>query len=287
MIESLCEAWNLAIGLFFDGFVSLLAIALTAPLIGVLLVLRRMPLLGLAGPQLASCGRAGAIYVSALVGGTEATHAFEPGHGALVAGAVVAVTIGMLAIGVSSHERRFVGTRAGIAFVVAMALQDIFYLHSPPHPGLEEATHHGHLLTVDAVGRDLVLGCCAVTLAVCWSTWRRQWISAFDPDQARLLGLSVRRELVTTLLLVGGFCAVCAPIAGPLSVFTLTLVPPVFVRAASPSLASYAPLSIVAGLLGAVAAFVLACWEQVDWPPGPAVTLCVVASSALVSGILI
>ena len=52
-------------------------------------------------------------------------------------------------------------------------------------------------------------------------------------------------------------------------------------RAVTPSVAMFGPLCVIAGVTGAFASFVLACAEQVNWPPAPALILCVIATSAL------
>ncbi len=93
-------------------------------------------------------------------------------------------------------------------------------------------------------------------------------------------------ESFTRLLLYCGLCALCVPVVGPEVVLTLLLVPPAILRTATPSLAAYPILSAIAGLIGGAGAFVLSCAEGVDWPPGPAVVLCVVATSAVLAGVV-
>lgn len=279
MIEALEQSFRLILDLFVDGFVSLLAIAIAGPFLGALLVLRRMPLVGLAGPQLAGCGQAAAHWLFAWIvvqpGQTDA----HPNSALQLFGAAVAVTVGLVAIGFASRDRRFLGVNAAIAWIVAIALQELFYLHSPFLHAAEQAAHHGQLLTVTPNQRNLVLVCAAVVIVVGGSLWRRLWITAFDADQGRLLGFSPRRALTATLLLLGGFCAVSTPAAGPLATLTLIVIPPAILRVATPSLAAFAPLSITAGLAGSIGGMLLACCEGVDWPPGPAITVCVIASS--------
>ena len=67
MMQELLEALRLIRDHFADGFASLLAIAVVAPWLGVLLVLRRLPLLALAVPQMAGCGQAAAFFAFALL----------------------------------------------------------------------------------------------------------------------------------------------------------------------------------------------------------------------------
>ncbi len=282
-MATLQQAIELIYDLFANGFLALLGIAIAAPLVGVLLVLYRMPLLGLAAPQLATTGQAAVHFLFAAWWVADASHPERPSGTVQLVGALAFVMIGLAIIGACSRERQFLGVHAGIAFIAAIALQELFYLASPYEYVMEESAHHGQLLTVDAEGRNQVIACCVAALLICMTRWRRLWISAFDADQATILGMSPNRELVITLFVLGGFSAICAPVAGSLAVLTLLLVPPTFLRGATPSLSSLAPLSILAGVLGVLVGFVLACTEGIDWPPGTAVTVSVAGSSAVVA----
>lgn len=286
MIAATQDSLATILELFFDGFAAMVAVALVAPVLGVLLVLRRMPMLGLAVPQLASCGQAATYFFFALVAVANPNDPEEPGAVLQFAGSMLAVVVGMLGLVGFGRDRRFLGVQACIVFLAAMALSELLYMGSPYHKVFEEALHHGRLLTVNAAERIRVWCACVAALVLCLLSWRRLWLSAFDPDQARLLRLSPNRALVITLLLLGGFCALCVPVVGAEVVLTLLLVPAAVLRGVTPSLAAYPFLAVLAGLLGSVGAFYLACLEGVDWPPGPAVVLMVILSSLLVAGVL-
>ena len=286
MMQALQSSVELIQELFMDGFLALLAVSIAAPFLGVLLVLRQMPVLGLAVPQLAGCGQAAAFFFVALFTATDAAHPAEPDAIGQVLGALTAVLLGMLALVSFNRDPKFLGVHACILFLLAIALRELFLLGSTHQKAVEESIQHGRLLTVDAAGRNQVLATCAGVVLLTIALWRRLWIPAFDPAQAQLLGLPPRRSLLITLLLLGATCALCVPVVGPEVLLTLMLVPAAILRGATPTLAAYPLLAMVAGLVGSAGAFVLACAEGVDWPPGPAVVVCVLASSGVLALVL-
>ncbi|MCB9870052.1 MAG: metal ABC transporter permease [Planctomycetes bacterium] len=279
MMQELLEALRLIRDHFADGFASLLAIAVVAPWLGVLLVLRRLPLLALAVPQMAGCGQAAAFFAFALLWTVDQAQPEAPGRALQMLGASAGVLVGLGALLWAGGDRRYLGAQAGILYLVARGAQQLLYLESPYRHAFEHAAEQGHLLTVLAPGRNQVLATCAVLAAAAWAAHRRLWISAFDPDQARLNGIAPRRWFAGTLLLIGMLCGLCVPVVGAEVVLTLLLVPPTVLRACTPSLRAFAPLSVVAGVLGSVAAFVLGCTRTLDWPPGPTLVLSVLAAS--------
>lgn len=283
MIDEILRSFELIRELFFDGFLALLAVAIAAPMLGILLVLRRMPLVGLAVPQMAGCGQAATYFVFGLVASGGAHGLAEPGAALQVAGSLAGVALGLAVLMLVTRDRRFLGVHAGVAFLVAIGLSEIFYLESPYESAVEQAIQNGRLLTVGAAGRNQVVACSLLVLVASIVAWRRLWVSAFDEDQARLCGLSPRRYVGLTLVLLGVFCALCVPVVGAEVVLAVLLIPLAVLRPFTPSLRAYAPLSICASVVGSVAAFVLACSEGIDWPPGATLVLCLLASSLLVA----
>ncbi|MCB9918617.1 MAG: metal ABC transporter permease [Planctomycetes bacterium] len=278
MIEDLQNAIELIREFFLDGFLALLAVAVVGPILGSALVVRRMPLLALAVPQLAACGQAAAFCWFALFyalrqGGVVE----EPGPAVQLLGSVASVFAGMLLLMLGSS--RTLGARAAIAFLFAVALRDVLFLATPYDKVFEDLVHRGRLLTVDTSGRNTVLAASVVVALVFLVTLRRNQVAAFDPDQARLLGAKPRVHTLATMLLFGLYCAVVVPIVDATVVLVLTLVPPIALRTAVPTLASYVPWCITTSLVGAMIAFVLACTEGIDWPPGPTLTIVVTAIS--------
>lgn len=289
ILTAIDDAMALVQELFFDGFVALMVVSAVAPALGMLLVLRRMPLLGLAIPQMAGAGQAAAFYLFATWVTIDPAHPEEPSATLQLMASVGGVFLGLVILAAFSRDRRFSGLDAGILFLAAMALKEVFYLESPYHQIFEEAIHHGRILTVVEEGRLRVIWVSAPILVALVVFRRALWTTAFDPDQARLNRTSPALWSFVTLISLGAFCALCVPVVGPDVVLTLLLVPPALIRAASPSVGMFGPLCVIAGMTGAFASFVVACAEQVNWPPAPALILCVIASSvatALVTGVV-
>ncbi|MCA8971596.1 MAG: metal ABC transporter permease [Planctomycetes bacterium] len=282
MIEALQAAFALIREFFLDGFVALLAVAVVGPMLGAALVVRRMPLLALAVPQLAACGQAAAFWCFAMFfAKREGGVVEEPGATIQLAGSVAAVFAGMLLLMFGSA--RTLGARAAIAFLFAIALRDVLFLETPYDKVFEDLVHRGRLLTVDASGRNTVLAASAIVTLVLVATLRRNQVAAFDPDQARLLGAKPRVHTLATMLLFGLYCAVVVPIVDATVVLVLTLVPPIALRTAVPTLASYVPWCVATSVVAATIAFVLACTEGLDWPPGPTLTIVVTAVSLTIA----
>lgn len=274
MIDAVLDAIALIRELFADSFVALLCVAVAAPGLGVLLVLRRLPMLALAVPQTAACGQA-AIYC--LLGSAAMSSLWQ------IAGAAAGVLLGLAIMLCTSGDRRFLGVHAGVLYLVTLGVTDILYLKSPFDAAQQEAMQHGRLLTVLPGGRNQVLLAGLAILAATVMTYRRQWVAAFDPEQSALNGRPPRRSFALTLLLIGALCATCVPVVGPEVVLALLLIPAIVLRPHAPSMRALLPLAMLAGVLGSIAAFILACTEGLDLPPTPTLAITLLAASGVVA----
>ena len=225
VFEAIHEAMILVQDLFLDGFVALMMVSLVAPLLGMLLVLRRMPLLGLAIPQMAGAGQAAAFFLFATWVTTDPANPDRPTATMQLIASLGGVLIGLVILSVFTRDRRFSGLDAGVLFLAAIALKEVFYLESPYHQIFEEAIHHGRILTVVEEGRWQVISVSVPTLLALVLFRRPLWTTAFDADQARLNGTSPTFWSFATLVILGAFCALCVPVVGPNVVLTLLLVP--------------------------------------------------------------
>ncbi len=282
LFDMVAAAVALVRDFFLDGYIALVCIAITAPLLGALLVVRRVPLLALAVPQFAACGQAAIFWVFPVFVATFSDGVLpEPSAFLQTVASIAAVGLGMLLLFAGSA--RDLGSRAAIAFLVAIALRDVFFLHSPYNEVFEDLTQRGRLLTVDGARRNTVAIVSALALSFVVAVRRRNLIAAFDPDQARLLGVRPGTQRLATLLVFGLYAAIVVPIVDASVVLVLALVPPIVMRAATPSLAAYLPLSVGASVVGAQLALLFACMEGVDWPPAPALTIIVTLTSLLLA----
>lgn len=280
VVAAIENAMELVGDLFLDGFLALMAVAIVAPLLGTLLVLRRMPLLGLAIPQMAGCGQAAAFFLFATWVTIDRGDPQEPDASLQLVASLGGVFVGLVVLSAFGRDRRFSGLHAGVLFLAALGLKEVFYLESPYHQIFEEAIHHGRILTVVEEGRWQVIWTSAPLVVALVAFRRPLWTTAFDADQARLNGSSPGLWSFATLMMLGAFSGLCVPVVGPDVVFTLLLVPAALIRAATPSVTLFGPLCVIAGTSGAFASIVVACAEEVNWPPAPALILCVIASSA-------
>ena len=285
MIDSISQTITLIHELFFDGFIALLAIACVAPILGTHLVMRRMPLLALAVPQLAGAGQAASFWLFATMIAVDTANPAQPGTWVQMLGALFGVAAGMAVLSFCGRGAQLTGAYAGLLFVVAAGLQEIFYLESPYQRFFEDAMHHGRVLTVGPEGRNLTLAIASIALfvAVAWS--RPLWTTAFDPDHARLQGRSPTRWLLVILVLVGVFSALTVTVVGPEAVLALLLIPPTILRSATTSVTLYGPLASLAGILGVLLSFFVACAENIDWPLTPALILTTLLSSLLIAAL--
>ncbi|MCA9322117.1 MAG: metal ABC transporter permease [Planctomycetes bacterium] len=286
MIDSLLESWRLVQLLSLDGFLAGLALAIAAPWVGTLLILRRMPFLGLAIPQLAGAGTALAWFAFPLV--FPATFASPDVHDHppttfLLVGSTIAIVVGLLILAMMGRGGRATSSQAAIVFLIALAVAEIAWVTGPYPEMAESLARRGRLLTVLAPGRDIVIAASALAWILAISFRRPLWLSAFDRDLTRLKGSRPGTWLMITLLLSGGLAAACVPEIGPEAVLALLLIPPAVLNRASPSLAAYAPLSSLAGVIGTAAAFHVSFAR--DWPLNPTLILCLLAASLSVSAL--
>ncbi len=284
MIHGLRDTWELVRVLCLDGFVTSLVLAVVAPWMGTLLIVRRMPFLGLAIPQLAGAGTALAwllfpIFFPAALANPE-VHEHPPTL-FLLAGSGAAILVGLVGLTVMGRKGRVASSHAAIVFLVGLAAAEIAWVTGPYPEMAESSARRGRLLTVLPESRDLVVWASVIALALLIGLRRQLWLSAFDVDLARLKRLNPSVWLLITLLLLGTHAALTVPVTGPKVLLALLLIPPAVLNRAVPSLASYGPLSALAGLVGTAAGFHLS--FQKDWPLNPSVIAGLVASSLVVA----
>ena len=272
--------------IFGNGFWSMVAVGITAPSVGTLLILRRMPFLGIAVPQVAGAGVALSFLVYPLVGASVAdvmhpSDVEPPPITFQLAGAALALLLALSILALLGRRGRATGVHAAVAYLIALGLSELFLLESRYEELADQWLHHGRVLTVLPEGMYLVLAASAVALCVTILCCRAFWVTAFDSDQARLSGLSPGRWLLITLLVIGGYAALTVPEIGPEAILVMMIIPPVILRRVTPSLRAYGPLCALAGGSGAVVAFYPS-WNE-DWPMGPSLTASVLATSLVMA----
>ncbi len=280
-MNPLVESWELATGLFRDGFIALIAAGIFLPPLGALLSLRRMPFVTIAVPAVAGAGVAFAFWVWPLI----ATVDFASGSLAPPPisvqnfGALLALTLGIWWLAGRSDRRTPMETHSAILFVAALALSEIFAVESRYEEIADQWLHHGRILSVLPEGRNRVLAA-TFGAALFWWVFRRQlWLTALDRDFGRLRGLRAGHWLFITLALVGFTCAFTVPELGPQTILALLLIPATLLRPVATTLVQHACWSSVVGLVSVFFAFTVA--VDRNWPVTPALTVGLIGLSWL------
>jgi len=253
-----------------------------APYLGAHLVLRRMPLVALAIPQTAGCGQALAFLLAArTLTGSSWVEDRVPTTELQLLCAFGLIVVVLLVLSLANRRSNFAGVHAGLVYLAAIALREIFFLESGGVEEVHDLLHHGRILTVGVEGRNIIAITCAVVLIAVWGARRRLWLAAFDTDEMRLQGRSPRIWMLYTYLLIAALCTFCVQELGPEVILSLMLIPPAIVRPFCPRLAYFVPLSVIAAISGSLVAFFLS--VQKDWPASPAMVASLLMTSALIS----
>jgi len=245
-------------------YVSLL-VGFACPLLGMYLVLRRLVFLGVALPQVSSCGIACAF---ALHSWGIIPH-LEHGESALAFAGSTIVTLAVIFL-LSLLERRARGVvegRVGTVYVLAGAWSILLLVKNPygEHGLLDRLK--GEIIAVS----DLDLRVTAGTyLLVCFFLWlfnKEFLLISFDRDMAVTLQKNVVIWDTFLFLLIGLTISMSVLSVGPLVTFGFLLIPPLTAHVVASSMRQFA---LIASLLGGVTAFVgFALAYAWDLPVGP------------------
>ena len=246
-------------------YVSLL-IGLVCPLVGTYLVLRRLIFMGVALPQVSSCGIA---FAFALHAWHVVPHLEDSSENALAFGGSVIFTLGALLV-LTVLERRFSGlaeARIGTAYVLAGAWSILLLVKNPfgEHGLLDRL--RGEIIAVsdkDLGMTALAFGIVAALLII----FRKEFLLvSFDPEMALTLRKNVTGWDGLLFLLIGVTVSMSVLSVGPLVTFGFLLLPPLIARVVARSMLQFVVIGCVVGVLCAFAGFCLA--YQWDVPVGP------------------
>ena len=223
-------------------YVSLL-IGLVCPLVGTYLVLRRLIFMGVALPQISSCGIA---FAFALHAWHLVPHLEGSSENALALGGSTLFTLAALFI-LTLLQRRSSGlaeARIGTAYVLAGAASILLLVKNPygEHGLLDRL--RGEIIAVsntDLIMTAVAFGIVTVLLVV----FRKEFLLvSYDPEMAVTLRKNVLGWDSLLFLLIGLTISMSVLSVGPLVTFGFLLVPPLIARAvarnmcSSPSLAA-------------------------------------------------
>lgn len=267
---------------FFEFFHFAITAALIAglicPLIGAFLLVRRTGFYGIALPQFAAAGvAAGFVIMPAL----ELLLGVDLGADSMASGEHSALnihltwaalfTFGGLALLTFARQVGTETARIAAAFAIASAATVLFAHASPVGDIYVHELLRGEILAIGLHELDtlaVVLG----LVAVCVIVMHRDFaLVSYDRDQARVLGLPVRRNELILQCLTGATVATGVMTVGPVVLFGFLVIPPLAARAVAKSMVGFLIWSAVLGFASGIVGLVLS--KEFDWPLGPAVVI--------------
>jgi ABC-type Mn2+/Zn2+ transport system permease subunit len=243
-----------------------LLIGFVCPLVGIYLVVRRLIFMGVALPQVSSCGIA---FAFALHSWHLIPHMEESSeHGLALAGASV-FTLGTLVV-LSLLERKQRGStegRIGTAYVLAGAWSILLLLKNPfgEHGLLERL--QGKIIAVS--DHDLVVtGAIFLLVVVCLILFQKELLLvSYDREMALSLGKQAAVWDGMLFIIIGVVISLAVLSVGPAVTFGFLILPPLIVRNFTRTMRQFC---VSASLLGAVSS-VVGFWiaYENDLPVGP------------------
>lgn len=243
-----------------------LLIGLACPLVGVYLVLRRLIFLGVALPQVSSCGIAFAFALHAWHWIPHLEESAE--HSLAFFGSTLFTLVAILVL--SFLEKRGRGTaegRVGTAYVLAAAWSILLLVKNPygEHGLLDRLK--GEVIAVsnsELVWTALAFGLVVILLVVFQKEFM---LVSFDPEMA----VSLKKRVVGwdsfLFLLIGLTISIAVLSVGPLVTFGFLLLPPLIAHRLASNMRQFA---IFAGAIGVFTAFLgFAIAYRWDIPVGP------------------
>ena len=235
---------------------------LVLPLVGVLMYARRMVFLGVALPQLSTCGIAAAVFWHLTF------HQQDPAHSdfllALIGSTIVTTGTLVLLAMIERNSRSLVEGRIGVVYILAGAITVLLLASERvPEVGITKLLQ-GQIIAIS--DRDMVILLASYSLIVMLlCLFRRELLLvSVDRDMALSLGKHV---WVWDLVLYGsvGFAiSLGVLMVGPLLTFAFLLIP---VMTAEQMAKRFSAMPIIAGLLGVIIAFTgFIVSYFLDWP---------------------
>lgn len=228
-----------------------LVFGLTCPLIGVYLVLRRLVFMGVALPQISSCGIA---FAFALQGWGLLPHAHEtPGeHTLAFLGSTVFTLSAILVLSLLSRRGRgSVEARLGTAYVLAGAWSILLLVKNPiGEHGLLDLLK-GEIIAVSNFELMATAAAFALVIAALFVFQKEFLLVSFDPEMAATLKKNVLAWDAFLFLLIGLTISMSVLSVGPLVTFGFLLLPPLTAHLFARNMRQFALLA--SGLGGATA----------------------------------
>ncbi len=242
-----------------------LLIGFICPLVGVYLVLRRLLFMGVALPQISSCGIA---FAFALHAWGIVPHFEESEHLLAFAGSsLFALGAILLFSWVERRSRGLVEGSIGLAYVQAGAWSILLLVNNPfgEHGLLDRLK--GQIIAVSDMDLYWTLGAFALVVVLFLIFQKEFMLVSFDREMAITLRKKVLFWDSLLFLLIGLTISMAVLTVGPLVTFGFLLVPPLTAHLFAHNMRQFA---MIASAIGGVAAFgglyLATLW---DFPAGP------------------
>lgn len=242
-----------------------LLVGLACPLVGVYLLLRRLVFMGVALPQVSSCGIA---FAFALHSWGIVPH-FEGGeHTLAFAGSSVFTLTTILALSIMQRRgRTFIEGAIGMVYVLAGAWSILLLVKNPygEHGLLDRLK--GEIIAVSNADLGWTLAAFAIVVASFLVFQKEFLLVSFDHDMAVTLRKNVLFWDSFLFLLIGLTISMAVLSVGPLVTFGFLLIPPLIAHLFARNMRQFALAASGIGGLAAFAGFCLA--YHWDYPVGP------------------
>jgi len=231
---------------------------ITCPLVGVYLVVRRLVFMGVALPQISSCGIA---FAFALQGWKLLPHAHETAgeHTLAFLGSTVFTLGAILLLAVLARRGRgSVEARIGTAYVLAGAWSILLLVKNPlGEHGLLELLH-GQIIAISDFELVVTAGTFVLVIASLRFFRKEFLLVSFDREMAVTLKKNVLAWDTFLFLLIGLTISMSVLSVGPLVTFGFLLLPPLTAHLLSRNMRQFALLASGLGGLTALIGFGLA-----------------------------
>src|ERR1051325_5979432 len=263
-MDTLREIFSPGFLLWKSIYISML-VGLVCPLVGVYLVLRRLIFMGVALPQISSCGIA---FAFAMQAWGVLPHLHEQEHGLAFFGSLLFTlpTILVLSLLVR-HGGGSVEGRLGTVYVLAGAWSILLLVTNPlGEHGLLDMLK-GEIIAVSEGDLERTVVTFGIVL-VSFFLFRKEFLLvSFDREMAITLKKNVLLWDALLFLRIGLAISMAVLSVGPLVAFGFLLIPPLIAHLFAKNMTQFA---VAASLIGAVASFVGFCFAyRWDWPVGP------------------
>ncbi len=263
-METLREMFDPGFLLRNSVYISLL-VGLTCPLVGVYLILRRLVFMGVALPQISSCGIA---FAFALHAWHIVPHFEGSEHSLAFAGSTAFTLLAIL--GLSIAERRGRGTgegRIGLLYVLAGAWSILLLVKNPygEHGLLDRLK--GEIIAVSNSDLAWTLAVFVLVVAALFLFQKEFMLVSFDREMAVTLKKNLLFWDSLLFVLIGLTVSMSVLSVGPLVTFGFLLIPALTAHLFVSSMRQFAIAASAIGVLTALAGFYVA--YRWDLPVGP------------------